>query len=510
MKSMRTVDVSGWQGDSINWNRVRDAGVKIVIPKSSGTEGDHCYQDRTYDGNIAAIRALGDVTHGAYHYCSLDYAPLIQAEFFFKSARLRPGVDLPPALDLEAKTGKSKAQVQEYVRTLADMTRTTFGCLPILYSSWWGWIFEYMFDQNQPIPEWFKQYPLWIANYPTNPPPPFEKIADGTFKPYMPPQYPDGWLFWQYSESGWVDGISTPTSPNVDLDVFRGDESALKTLIDYCWSAGKKVAMTITSRDRYEALKDKQLEYADRHMARVDLTGKLSIGFVKDVYRPDEKIDYVASLANWSGSEMTFGVVGIEVMNAITGEKAFHTIRNDLTLVANVGMNLGGDLRLSQEGEFLLSFHVCKSSVEDAIAGKGDWVKLTDYIRVKVERYKARGVVCEMFEVENSVVKAGEQIWFKFKVINQSDDEVPYNILSVRTEHGSSGQSWTNQVLKPHQVLEWRDNIRLYMAAEHPMFLGMFFDGVDRGLRNQEGVDLGLAIDAKWERLTDSVRVTVL
>ena len=507
---LKMIDVSGWQGDNIDWLRVRDAGVGVVAAKSSGTEGNAQYQDRTYDININAIRAMGKVTMGAYHYCSLDYAPGEQAEFFYRAAKLRGGIDIPPALDLEAVTGKSKAQAQEYVRTLADRTRTVFGCLPILYSSWWGWMFQYMFDANQAIPEWFKQYPLWIANYPTDPPPPFEKIANGTYKPYMPPQHPNGWMFWQYSEKGRVDGISADASLNVDLDVFRGDDAELKTLIDYCWSAGKKVATTLTSKDRYYALKDAQLERAAVNDARVDLTGKLSIGFVKDIYRPDERIEFAVNISNWSAETMQFGVIGVEIMNTITGEKAFKTVRNNLTLLAGVGMNLGDELQISNEGSYALSFHVCKSSVEEAIAGKGDWVKLTEYIQIKVERYRSRGVVCEMFDVENPVVKAGEQIWFKFKVVNQSENEVAYNILSVRTEHGSSGQSWTNQVLKPHQVLEWRDNIRLYVAAEHPMFLGMFFGGVDRGLRNQEGVDLGLAIDAKWERLTNSVMVTVL
>ncbi|MBI5051753.1 MAG: hypothetical protein HZB52_00595, partial [Chloroflexi bacterium] len=50
-----------------------------------------------------------------------------------------------------------------------------------------------------------------------------------------------------------------------------------------------------------------------------------------------------------------------------------------------------------------------------------------------------------------------------------------------------------------HQVLEWKDNIKISEPGVHNIFLGIFYDGVDNGLRK----------DAKWDRLSNSVRVVV-
>lgn len=257
--------------------------------------------------------------------------------------------------------------------------------------------------------------------------------------------------------------------------------------------------MTFTSRDRYEKVKDEQLERASVNEARVEMAGVLEFKNIKPTIIVNEPIDYAVALANFTRAAKTLGVVGIEVMNAVTGEKKFNTLGNYVTIEGDTGFKQGGSFSITDEGEYLLSLHVCYSSVEEAVAGRGKWEKLTDYTRVKIERYRSRSVVCEMFEVENPDVKAGEQIWFKFRVKNESDKDVAYSILSVRTEFGSSGQSWTRSTLKAGQVLEWRDHIRLWVPAEHPMFLGMWYGGIDDGLK----------VDAVWDRLSPSKMVRV-
>ena len=511
---LKVIDVSGWQGDNIDWLRVYDSGVRAVFLKSSGTEPDRfgnpqCYRDRTYEINRDQLRTIADIRMGAYHYCSFEFAPAIQAKWFYDMAQLRDGIDLPPALDLEQRTDRPKGYVRDYVRTLVDYTRTQFGCLPILYTGWWGWVYKYMLDFGEAIPDWFKECPLWIANYPLDPPPPFEQVASDLYKPYMPPQYPTDWMFWQYTDKGRVPGISAGAALDVDLDVFRGDDDALKLLIDYCWSAEKRdllpvptiegVTMTTPSRERYEKLKDEQLERASVNEARAELMGIMAINGDKRSFYVGESINYSIALANFTRANKTFGVVGLEVMDSITGEKTFETLGNYVTVEGDKGYKQSGAISINTEGEYLVSLHVCHSSVEEAVAGRGKWEKLTDYIRISTYRFRSKGIVCEEFEIETPDVKAGEQIWFKFKVRNETKEDVRYSILSVRTEFGSSGQSWTNQTLKAGQVLEWRDNIRLWVAADHPVFMGMWYGSIDDGLR----------IDAVWERLTPSKIVRV-
>jgi lysozyme len=57
----------------------------------------------------------------------------------------------------------------------------------------------------------FNDYPLWIAHY-------FEKDK---------PRISRDWHFWQHSENGRVNGITT----KVDFNVFKGDSTAFKQLL---------------------------------------------------------------------------------------------------------------------------------------------------------------------------------------------------------------------------------------------------------------------------------------
>ncbi|MDB5230410.1 MAG: glycoside hydrolase family 25 protein, partial [Chitinophagaceae bacterium] len=57
----------------------------------------------------------------------------------------------------------------------------------------------------------FDDYPLWIAQYKTSPPPKIDRY----------------WVFWQHSEKARIDGILTRT----DFNVFNGDSSAFSQLL---------------------------------------------------------------------------------------------------------------------------------------------------------------------------------------------------------------------------------------------------------------------------------------
>jgi len=169
---------------------------------------------------------------------------------------------------------------------------------------------------------------------------------------------------------------------------------------------------------------------------------------------------------------------------------------------------------IEKAGNYRLSLHICHSSLGDCTSGKGDWEQLSPYIDIAVivwqpgqenradaapGNFTSRNVVGNEFWIENPEVRANEAIWFNFKVTNPTDSEVPYSLLAARTDSGFSAQSWANNKLGPHQVLEWKDNIKISEPGVHNIFLGIFYDGVDNGLRK----------DAKWDRLSNSVKVVV-
>jgi GH25 family lysozyme M1 (1,4-beta-N-acetylmuramidase)/acylphosphatase len=197
------VDVSGYQGSSINWSAVKAAGKDFAFAKA--TEGTG-FIDSSFAHNWPGMKSAG-VIRGAYHFFRPGDDGTAQADYFVdeidKQGGLKAG-DLPPVADVEVGDGESAATVISRLRTFLERVKSRTGVTPMIYTAnfFWG---DYMGNPN------FSSYPLWVANY-------------GPSCPYLPSAF-SSWKFWQYSDDVKVNGIS---SGGVDGDEFDGSIDQLR------------------------------------------------------------------------------------------------------------------------------------------------------------------------------------------------------------------------------------------------------------------------------------------
>ncbi|NLI37112.1 MAG: glycoside hydrolase family 25 protein [Bacteroidales bacterium] len=196
------IDISHYQGN-INWgkvakNRYTDIPLQFVFIKA--TDGNDIV-DESYFRNMAQARKYGFIV-SAYHYYEPQIDPLQQADFFIHTVKLKKG-DLPPVLDVEKSGHLVKAVFQNDVKQWLKRVESRYGVKPILYTS-------YKFKLDYLDDDFFNRYPYWIAHYYVS------SIA-----------YKGKWSFWQYTDVGYVPGISG----DVDLNVFNGSMDEMVSLL---------------------------------------------------------------------------------------------------------------------------------------------------------------------------------------------------------------------------------------------------------------------------------------
>ena len=190
------IDVSHHQG-KIDWDRVKAGPPQFVFMKATEHTG---FVSKAFAGNWAAAKGL---LRGAYHFFRPSIDGAAQADHFLNTWKPAKG-DLLPVLDVEDFDGSSKAKfVGDLHAWIGRISGAIGGKPPILYTtaSFWRKIGN---------PGGFERLPLWVAHY-TN--------AAG-------PNLPKGWsdyAFWQYSQTGKVDGVKT----DCDVNLFNGDPSQL-------------------------------------------------------------------------------------------------------------------------------------------------------------------------------------------------------------------------------------------------------------------------------------------
>jgi lysozyme len=179
------IDVSHWQG-SIDWAKVKAAGIQFAYIKA--TEGARLVDPQLLN-NVSGAKAAG-IPYGLYHVFlpSLGLAQI--GHWLSVSTVYEP--QLPSWLDIEpgALTEDTEPEALEFLAACFQQTDCIY-CAPSVASG--------LCDPD------FQKYRLAIAHYTDLP------------KPNTGP-WPT-WDFWQHSQTGTVDGIST----SVDLDWFNGD-----------------------------------------------------------------------------------------------------------------------------------------------------------------------------------------------------------------------------------------------------------------------------------------------
>jgi len=196
------IDVSSYQ-EYIFWPGVRqmkDKDIKLQFVFIKATEG-LSGADKQFKHNWQSAKDVG-ITRGAYHFFLATKSGRQQAINFINTVKLEKG-DLPPVLDVEDLYGVNplvmRAEVKEWLQTV----EAAYKVRPVIYS------FADFYTNS--LGKEFDDYPLWVAHY----------IDQSK------PKIKRDWLFWQHSDAGKVNGITT----KVDFDVFGGDSTAFAGLL---------------------------------------------------------------------------------------------------------------------------------------------------------------------------------------------------------------------------------------------------------------------------------------
>jgi lysozyme len=207
------IDVSAHQGP-INWGKVAQSGVRFAFIR--GMEGMSV--DREFAANWAGAKAAG-LLRGVYVYFRARHDGGEQARALLQVLSGDTG-ELPPALDIETFDEQSPSTLVAHMRDWLSVVGSAVGRKPIVYSgSFWHW------NVSSPI---FSEHPLWTPDY-------TESGCPGVPKGWA------GWKFWQYTSSGSVPGISS----RVDMNVFNGSESELRSFASNFWPRAMKWGLAL-------------------------------------------------------------------------------------------------------------------------------------------------------------------------------------------------------------------------------------------------------------------------
>lgn len=202
-------DVSFYQDDpntpaGIDFAKMREAGAHYTIIRAG---------QRTWVDNEFAIswrNAKGILPRGSYFFYDSREDPKRQAQLWVNTLAGDLG-ELPLWADFEDNYGGAWSGWRYWYDFLEEVKRLTPNKEIGIYTGYYYWIEQ---TTSKGIPsaslEYFKQLPLWIANY-------------GATTPLIPKPW-TVWTFWQFTDKG--DGKKYGVeSLNIDLNYFNGDEN---------------------------------------------------------------------------------------------------------------------------------------------------------------------------------------------------------------------------------------------------------------------------------------------
>jgi MYXO-CTERM domain-containing protein len=200
--TVKGVDVSYYQ-DDIDWAAAKADGVEYAFVRVS--DGLNT-PDTKFDQNWQGTKAAG-VLRGVYQYFRPNQDAIAQADLLLTRMGALEANDLPPVIDVETMGGLSAAEVKAQMRLWIDHVQAATGVTPILYTGFYFW------RDQVGAPSEFGVSPLWHAQYTT------------AECPNIPAPWQD-WAFWQFTDSGSVDGIPG----GVDTNRFNGTREQLLAL----------------------------------------------------------------------------------------------------------------------------------------------------------------------------------------------------------------------------------------------------------------------------------------
>lgn len=213
------IDVSYHNG-SINWNKVKAAGIEFVIIRAGyrGTSTGSLNKDTQFDNYIQGAQAAG-LKVGVYFFSQALTRAEAQAEASYTLDIINGyQLDLPVAFDYEDYSGGrlTNANLSKTKKTNIALTfckaveNAGYPAMVYANSSW--------FYSQLDAETIGKSYMLWMARYNTYS---YEESADSGSS-----MYPGQIDIWQCTSTAQVSGIST----NVDLDYWYSPENGTTTV----------------------------------------------------------------------------------------------------------------------------------------------------------------------------------------------------------------------------------------------------------------------------------------
>lgn len=215
-KKVYGIDVAKYQ-KKIDWERLSlrasaDGTVSSTAKNGSylqpvlfalmkSTEGTNI-RDPQFERNFAESKRCG-IIRGAYHFLNSHVSAQAQAKYFIANTPLEAG-DLPPVLDLEIPKKVMQRDHAKIIKMALEWLRLVeqhYGVRPIVYT-YESYYKDYLHGHG------FDKYDFWIARYGKEP-------------------SARHWEIWQFTDKGTATGINHA----VDIDLFRGDYSALRKYV---------------------------------------------------------------------------------------------------------------------------------------------------------------------------------------------------------------------------------------------------------------------------------------
>lgn len=192
-------DVSKYQR-SVDWEKAKASGISFAFIKA--TEGGDRLDDYFHE-HWRRSRAAG-IPRSAYHFFYFCRPAIEQAQWFIQNVPRE--TSLPHVLDMEwnplsptCRTRPSPATVRAEMRVFLDAVTRHYGKRPIIYTS-----IDFYEDNDLGS---FKGYEWWLRSVSAHP-----NERYGSRQPF---------LFWQYTGTGVVPGITG----DADINVFNGSRA---------------------------------------------------------------------------------------------------------------------------------------------------------------------------------------------------------------------------------------------------------------------------------------------
>lgn len=203
-------DVSFYQDSNatpqkIDFTKMKSSGAEFVIIRA----GQNLWADPDFKDYWRESKGI--LPRGSYFYYDNRIDPKKQAETYFGQFWTDFG-ELPMFCDFEDATNVGPYKGWKHWYTFIERLKVLVPNKEIgIYTAYYYWLENTSHvGISSASTEYFKQFPLWVANY-------------GVTSPLVPKPWTD-WTFWQYTDKG--DGtLYGVESKNIDMNYFNGDIS---------------------------------------------------------------------------------------------------------------------------------------------------------------------------------------------------------------------------------------------------------------------------------------------